>query len=45
MVNLSTTKEARIWIGEKTISWINGPGKSGQLHMKESSFIGRPNLT
>jgi len=29
------TKEARIYNGEKTVSSINGVGKTGQLHVKE----------
>ena len=29
------TKEARIYNGEKTVSSINGAGKTGQLHVKE----------
>ena len=29
------TKEARIYDGEKTISSINGAGKTGQQHIKE----------
>ena len=28
------TKEARIYIGEKTVSSISGAGKIGQLHVK-----------
>ena len=28
------TKEARIYNGEKTLSSINGAGKTGQLHVK-----------
>ena len=28
------TKEARIYNGEKTVSSISGPGKTGQLHVK-----------
>ena len=28
------TKEARIYNGEKTVSSINGAGKSGQPHVK-----------
>ena len=28
-------KEARIYNGEKTVSSINGAGKTGQLHVKE----------
>ena len=35
MVNESTTKEARLYNGEKTVSSINGAGKTGQLHMKK----------
>ena len=31
----STTKEARIYSGEKTVSLINCSGKNGQLHVKE----------
>ena len=34
MVTLSLIKEARIYNGEKTASSINGPGKTGQLHVK-----------
>ena len=29
------TKGARLYNGEKTISSINGAGKTGQLHVKE----------
>ena len=29
------TKEARIYNGAKTVSSINGTGKTGQLHVKE----------
>ena len=32
---LILTKEARIYNGEKTVSSINGAGKTGQLHVKE----------
>ena len=32
------TKEARIYNGEKTASSINGAGKTGQLHAKESNW-------
>ena len=35
MVNSSTTKEARIYNGEKTVSSVNGARKTGQLHVKE----------
>ena len=34
-INLSMTKEARIYKGEKTVSSISGSGKAGQLHVKE----------
>ena len=34
MVNKSTTKEARIYNGEKTVSSISGAGNTGQLHVK-----------
>ena len=30
------TKEARIYDEEKTVSSVNGVGKTGQPHMKES---------
>ena len=33
MVNLSMTKEARIYNGEKTVSSISGSGKTGQVHV------------
>ena len=29
------TQERRIDYGEKTVSSISGPGKTGQLHVKE----------
>ena len=32
---LILTKEARIYNGEKTVSSINGAGKTGELHVKE----------
>ena len=32
MVNYSTTKEARIYNGEKAVSSISGAGKTGQLY-------------
>ena len=35
MDTLSLTKEARIYIGEKTISLANGAGKTGQPLVKE----------
>ena len=35
MVNLSTTKEARVYNGEKTVSSINDPRKTGQQHVKK----------
>ena len=34
MGTLSLTKEARIYNGGKTVSLINGVGKTGQLHIK-----------
>ena len=33
--SLIKTKERRMYNGEKTVSTINGPGKTGQLHVKE----------
>ena len=35
MVNQSTTKEARIYNGEKTVSSTSGAGKTGQPHVKQ----------
>ena len=35
MGTLSLTKEARIYNGAKSASSVNGPGKTGQLHVKE----------
>ena len=35
---LVMTKEARIYNGEKTASSLNGVGKTGQLHAKESNW-------
>jgi len=35
---LSLTKEAEIYIGEKTVSLINGAGKTGQPRVKHSNF-------
>ena len=35
MINYSMTKEARTNSGEKTVSSINGAGKTGQLYVKE----------
>ena len=35
MGTFSLTKEARIHHGEKTASSTSGPGKTGQLHVKE----------
>ena len=34
LVNQSTTKKARIYNGEKTVSSISG-GKTGHLHVKQ----------
>ena len=38
MGTLLLTKEARIYNGAKTASSINGVGKTGQLHTKESDW-------
>ena len=35
MCTLFLTKEARIYNGAKTVSSINGAGKTGQLRVKE----------
>ena len=35
MVNSSMTKEARLYNGGKSVSSINGAGKTGQLHVKK----------
>ena len=35
---LSYDQEARIYTGEKTASSINGVGKTGELHVKESNW-------
>ena len=32
MVNKTTTKEARVYSGEKTVSSTNGAGKTGQFY-------------
>ena len=37
MDNLSLTKEARIYNGEKTISLTNGAGKTGQPLVKNET--------
>ena len=37
MDNLSLTREARVYNGEKTVSSISGAGKTGQLHEKEGN--------
>ena len=34
MGNESTTKEARLYDGEKTVSSRSGAGKTGHLHVK-----------
>ena len=34
-MDLSLTKEARIYNGEKIVSSISGAGKTGQLYVKE----------
>ena len=38
MANKSTTKEARIYNGEKTVSSISSAGKTGQLCVKEWNY-------
>ena len=35
MDNLSLTREARVYNGEKTVSSISGAEKTGQLHVKK----------
>ena len=35
MVNYSMTKEARTYRGGKTVSSVNGAGKTGQLHVRD----------
>ena len=35
MATLFLTKEARIYLGAKTASSINGAGKTGQLHVEK----------
>ena len=35
MANESMTKKARTYSGGKTVSSINGAGKTGQLHLRE----------
>ena len=35
MVNSSMTKEARTYIGGKTVCSVSGAGKPGQPHVKE----------
>ena len=35
MANLSMTKEAKIYNGEKAVSSVSGAGKTGQLHVKK----------
>ena len=32
------TKEARIYNGEKTVSWASGIGETGQLHVNQWSY-------
>ena len=36
---LFLTKEARVYNGAKTSSSINGTGKTGQLHVKETRAL------
>ena len=38
-------KDARIYNGEKTVSSINGAGKTGQLHVKEKKLDHSPHHT
>ena len=38
MGTLFSTKEARIYNGEKRASSINGAGKTGQLHVKKKKM-------
>ena len=38
MVNLFMTREPRIYNEEKTVSSINGAGKTGQSHAKERNY-------
>ena len=35
MISSSSTKEARIYNGEKTVFSINGAQKTGHIHVKE----------
>ena len=35
LVNQCTTKETRIYNGEKIVSSVSGAGKNGQLHVKQ----------
>ena len=37
-ISESMTKEATLHTGDKTVSSINGVGKTGQLHTKESNW-------
>ena len=39
MVTLSLIKEASIYSGEKTVSSINGVGKTGQSHAKLDHYL------
>ena len=39
------TKEAKLYNGEKTISSINGAGKTGQLHVKKKKKEIKHSLT
>ena len=38
MVNLSMSKEARLYNGDETVFSINGAEKTGQLHAKEITW-------
>ena len=39
MINQCTTKKARLYNGGKTVSSINGAGKTGQLYVKNETRI------
>ena len=38
MVNLSMSKEARLYNGDETVFSINGAEKTGKLHAKEITW-------
>ena len=39
MVNLSMSKEARLYNGDETVFSINGAGKTAELHVKKKNKI------